>query len=306
MKLIDILVSGVLALMMLGVGSSLSFKDFGRIFVQPKALLVGLSMQMLVLPVMAFVLASLFNLSAEFKVGLIILAACPGGSTSNFISYIIGADTALSISMTSINSFITLISIPLIVNLALAQFMGDASAFSLPVLDTLLNIVFIVLLPAFLGVLLREWQPKWVARTERVVKAVNILLLGSVFAIKFFAGSKHGGVSWTAEEIWNILPSVLLLNVLAWFLGYFGARAFRLPNESALTVGIEVGLQNTTLALLVAGTLLQNDAMTKPALVYALFSFWTTLIFSYAMRRKGEALTGKDELVKTSEPVHQE
>ena len=121
-----ILISVVLALIMFSIGLSLTFRKFKNIFVYPKAIIVGLSLQMIVLPIIAFVFATLSNLQPAFKIGLIILAVCPGGTTSNILTYILNGNTALSISLTTISSFITLFSIPFIVNIALLtrQFSG--------------------------------------------------------------------------------------------------------------------------------------------------------------------------------------
>jgi BASS family bile acid:Na+ symporter len=282
---IDIITASTLAVIMFSIGSSLTPADFKRILKRPQEVGLGLLLQIVLLPLIAFIIAELWNLPAEAKIGLVILAACPGGSTSNFISYLVKADAALSISMTVVNSFITLVSIPLFVNLALKRYLETSASIQLPFLQTLLSIVFIVIVPAVLGVLARQKWEKPIQKSQKGIKIASILLLGIMFSIKFFADTGSGGSGLTSQAIWTLLPAVLLLHLLALFIGYIIAKLARFNQKSSTTIGIEVGLQNTTLAILVAGTLLQNEAMLGAALVYAMFSFFTTTGFGFVLLR---------------------
>ncbi len=283
---IDIITGSTLAIIMFSVGSSLTIEDFKRILARPQEISLGFFLQIILLPLLAFIIADFWSLPAEAKIGLIILASCPGGSTSNFISYLVGADAALSISMTTINSFITLVSIPFFVNIALQRYAATSANIHLPFGETFLSILFIVILPAALGVYAHQKWKKHIQKSHTSIKILSIILLAIVFSIKFFAGTNSGGAGLTSKAVWMILPAVLLLHVLALFSGYVTARIARFSKKSATTIGIEVGLQNTTLALLIAGTLLQNQAMEGAALVYALFSFFTTTLFGWSILRR--------------------
>lgn len=288
MELIDILISTVLALIMFGIGSSLKPADFKEVFDHPRGLSLGLALQMIFLPVLFFMVAWLSPFSPALKVGLFIIALCPGGTTSNFISYIVGANVALSIALTSINSFLILLTIPLLTNLSLSFFMGMEQSIQLSATETIISVFLVVLLPAFLGLLFNGRFPKTSAKLQGPLKYINTLLLALVFGIKFFGDQSNGGSGISIGEITELLPLILLAHVIAIFVSYYAGRAVKLDNLKATTISIEVGLQNTALALLVTNNILQNNEMTKPALVYALFSFFTTLLFAYLFRRFGK------------------
>jgi BASS family bile acid:Na+ symporter len=285
MQLIDILIPLVLALTMFGVGTSLEFKDFKQIFQQPKSVILGLSLQMLFLPLFAFACAFCLPISNEWKLGLVILSLCPGGATSNFISYLLDLRTALSISLTAINSIIIIITIPVGVSIATSLFVGDQTALEMPFGDTLLNVLFIILLPAFLGLLFNQRYTDLSTRLKTPIKVITTLLLAGVFAIKFFADKESGGGDIQWADLSVLLPLMLGFHLISMFLSFWMAIRVGVERLSAITIGIEVGLQNTTLALLVSSILLSNVEVAKPTLVYAIFSFFTTLAFGYLVRR---------------------
>lgn len=292
MEFIDLLISFVLALIMFGIGASLKTSDFKNIFSQPKALLLGLGLQMLFLPLYALMIANFSDLSPALKVGLFIIAICPGGTTSNFISYLVNADVALSISLTCINSVLILITIPTLSNFAINYFLGTSEHYEVSVTSTFVQVFLIVLLPAILGVLFNQRFPILAMRLKQPLKYINIVLLALVFGIKFFAGESQGGSGLNQSETFALLPPTLILHIGALVISYFVALYFIKNNFQATTIGIEVGLQNTTLALLVTGTIIGNNEMTKPALVYAIFSFFTTLLFAWlATRGRSKAVS---------------
>lgn len=289
MQLIDILISAALALMMFGIGASLKPADFTYIFRNPKPLLTGLGLQILFLPLLAFLVAICSDMPPAFKAGLFIMSLCPGGTTSNFISYIVKADVALSIAMTSINSLIILITIPIFTNLGLNYFLGNTSELEISLAATFVPVLFVILIPALLGILFNEKFKELSDKLSTPLRYINSVLLASVFAVKFFAGQDSGGTGIDKNDILQILPWVLLLHFGAMFISYFLARRSKLNNLQSTTIGIEVGVKNTTLALLITGTLLNSVDMSKPALVAALFTFFTTLGFAYLMMRKSKA-----------------
>ncbi|CEN48075.1 bile acid:sodium symporter family protein [Capnocytophaga canimorsus] len=279
--LIDVLIQVVLALIMFVIGSSLSFRDFKKVFGKPKPFYLGLVMQMVLLPSIAFVIAFYTNLPVEYKVGFFIVSICPGGTTSNFISYLVNADTALSIALTCVNSVLILVTIPLLTQYAIFFFIEDKAYVTLSFVDTLSQVFLIIILPAVIGLIFNKFYRSFIQKTKMIFKIINTMLLGLIFAIKFFATENTGGSGITTNEILQLLPYCLLLHLATMLVSYFlSIKTFLLTKIQATTIGIEVGLQNTTLALLVTGTLLKNTDMTKPALVFAMFSFFTTLLFA--------------------------
>jgi BASS family bile acid:Na+ symporter len=281
---IDIVISGVLALIMFGIGISLTFSSFKNIFISPKSLLIGLFAQMIVLPSLVFCIVYFVDIPLSFKVGFMILASCPGGTTSGFLTYFFKGNVALSISLTSINSIITLFSIPFIVNLGLNAFLGKSTTFHLPYLETIIQIFIVAIIPAAFGILLRKNYEGFAKRIQKPLNSILIVLLALIFIIKLFANEKHGGTGITEIEILQILPIALVINVLAFSSGYLISQLLKLNLKTAYTVGVEVAMQNTTLAFLVASALLRNQEMVKPAIIYSMFSFWSAIVFTFIVK----------------------
>ena len=276
---IDILISIVLASIMFGLGLSLTASSFRNIIVFPKAFFIGLGAQMIALPVIAYIILMFSNLPDAFKVGIMILAACPGGTTSGFVTFLFRGNVALSISLTTVNSLLTIFTIPFIVNIALQHYMQQEATFHLPLLNSITQIFLVTLLPATLGVFVRSVKPIIAEILQKRIKYILMLLLATVYSIKFFAGEQHGGTGITTAEVWMIIPYAFLFNIVCFVFSIAVGKFTRLAMVDAFTIAIEVTLHNTTLALLIAGTLLQNQDMVKPALIYSMFSFWTTVLF---------------------------
>jgi BASS family bile acid:Na+ symporter len=276
---IDIFISIVLAAIMFGLGLSLKVENFRNILKFPRAFFVGLGSQMIVLPLIAFVLLLFSDLPPAYKVGIMILAACPGGTTSGFVTYLLKGNVALSISLTAINSVLTIFTIPVIVNIALKYYMKQEAELNLPLLHSIIQIFLVTLLPATLGVIFRSMKPEIAEKIQKSLKYILILLLALVYSIKFFAGERFGGTGITIAEVWMIIPLTFIFNVVCFVFSIFIGNVTRLTMRDAFTIAIEVSLHNTTLALLIGGTLLQNQEMVKPALIYSMFSFWSALLF---------------------------
>ncbi|MDD2986127.1 bile acid:sodium symporter [Flavobacterium sp.] len=283
MQLIDVLVSLVLFLIMLGIGISLSLEDIKLVFQKPKALIVSLSSQMILLPILAFLIANVFDIPNYLKIGLVILAASPGGTTSGFITYLFKANVALSITLTTFNSVLTLFSIPLIVNYAIRSFEQSEAIFTLPFFDTLKEIVVLTIIPLSIGIVFKRINNTLALQLAKVMKPLMIVLLGVVFLLKFFGTDGKSGI--TQQEITEILPFAILLNFLCLLVGYSVANFFSLDINDCITISIESAVHNTTLAFLISGTLLHNDDYGKVSLVYAMFSFWTALLFCAIIKK---------------------
>ncbi len=263
-----------LAFIMFAMGLTLRVGDFGRLFRHPLAVAAGLLLQMLVLPLFAFVLVKLFPLRPEFAVGVMILAACPGGITSNMITHIARGDTALSITLTAITSLAGMITIPLVTALALAQFMGQQLHGSLPVAQMAVKVFAVSTLPVVLGMALNHLAPRVAAAVERLARPVSLAVFGLIVIWAFAS-------QWRVmmENIASIGPVTALLNAGIMALGLWLARMLRLPADQATAIAIEGGLQNGALGIFVAATLLGNPAMMTPSITYALVMNLTAAAF---------------------------
>ncbi len=280
---IDILISAVLAFVMLGIGMSLTWGDFRQVLAFQKPLWVGLLLQILIVPVLSFGIAYYWQLPTNWKVGFVILAICPGGTTASFISYLFKGNVALAIALTTINSFLTLFTIPLISNFALRFFAQQDALIQLPFWETFLHICLITIVPATIGVLIRQVWADFAQQAQHKLKFVTVFMLGIIFIAKIFGGGK---ASISAQDILQLLPITFILNVLGLSLGYLGAKMVGLTRKDSFTIGTEMAIHNTTLAFLVTDTLLHTPDLSKPALVYSLFSFWTAVLFGWGIMRK--------------------
>jgi BASS family bile acid:Na+ symporter len=281
-QFVDVAISTVLGLIMFGVGLSLSIGDFTRIVRYPRAFFTALTVQLIGLPLVAFSIQLFLSpLPEAVKVGFIILSASPGGATSGFLTYLWRGNVALSLSITSVNSFVTLFSIPLITNLGLMVFLGHSTELHLPFLETIRHIFSIAIFPALLGIGVRSQFPAFAEKFSKPARYVMLVMLAVVFIIKFTAGKENGGAGLTAHDFLSISPFALLQNGFCLFLGYFVMQWMGLGHPSRLTAAMESGVQNTTLAFLITSNMLHDQEMIKPALIYSLFSFWTACLFAY-------------------------
>ncbi len=267
---------------MLGMGLGLTLEDFTRVLVYPKAVVVGLLAQLVLLPILGFILASIFSLSPELAVGVMILAACPGGPTSNLVTYLARGNVALSITLTAISSLITVFTIPLVVNLATGAFMGEVTALQLPFLGTMLQIAVITIIPVAMGMALHHYLPQFAAQVERGVKWLSLALLGLII-VGLLVQQRQSVVGFFAQ----VGLVTLALNLAAMALGYLIAGAARLDRPSATAITVEVGIQNGTLAIAIASapTLLNQPNLAIPAAIYSLLMFATGGVFAWWINR---------------------
>lgn len=263
---------------MLGMGLGLTISDFKRIVVAPKAAILGLISQLVMLPIVGFVLASIFPLTPELAVGVMILAACPGGATSNLMTYIARGDVALSISLTAISSLITLFTIPLVVNFSMQAFMGEASALQLPFLTTVTQIAVITLIPVSLGMLLNHYAPRFAASVEKSVKWLSLGFLGLIIAIILY--QERANIVGFFVQVGGV---TLTLNVVTMALGFAIAALGKLNRSTTKALTIEVGIQNGTLAIAVASApiFLNNPTMAIPPAIYSLIMDVTGFAFAF-------------------------
>ncbi len=272
-----------LAVITLGMGLSITHQDFRNVFFRPRAVLIGICCQIFLLPLIAFSIALLTDLDPYLKVGLVIIAACPGGATSNLVTYLLNGNVALSISMTALNSIITLVSIPVNVSIALMVFLNTDAAVRLDVWDTILKVFLLTIVPAYIGVTIRHRRSDLAERLNRPLKVLLPLILLVVYMGVLFID--EGDKSATRNDFWNLLPVTLTLNAMSMFIGWQVAWLSRLKRRERYTIAIEVGLQNSALAIFVASTLLGNRTMALVAVVYGSFTFFSTALFGWGIKR---------------------
>ena len=281
----DILLPITLALITLGLGLSIEARDFKNIFLYPKAVITGLLLQLILLPIIAFIIAYFSNLDPIYKVGLIVIAACPGGATSNLITFMLNGNVALSISITVINSLISLFTIPFIVSSGLLFFLGTDTIIHLPFGNTILNIFLIVLVPAIIGITMRHYIKEFAIGLEKPLRYILPFLLLVVYLGVLFID--QGAESLHLTDYLELYPFPILLNAIAMLTGWLIARGVRLTKRNQFTIAIEVGLHNSTLAIFVAATLLNNQTMAVIPVIYGSFSFFTTWFFGYLIKSFG-------------------
>ena len=286
-----------LAIIMLGMGLSLVLADVKRVAKHPKAVAIGIACQMLLLPLVGYGVISLIKMdSPELAVGLMILTFCPGGATSNMFTFLARGDVALSITLTAVVSAIAPFTIPLLTTAAMSALMGKGQALAMGYMDAAGKLLVITVIPVAIGMAIKAKAPQFAQKSEKPVKILSLFFLLAIIAALI-------------KKNWAMLPSffvqtgvsTLLLNITTMAVGFGIARAAKLGREQQITIGMEVGIQNGTTALLVAGTLLDNPTMTIAPAIYSLLMFVTGGLFGMLMNagRKKSDSDGATEQAQT-------
>jgi BASS family bile acid:Na+ symporter len=268
-----------LAFIMLYLGMTLRLADFENVLQRPRALIAGLAGQLLLLPLLGFGVAWLLHLDPVMAIGLMVLAACPGGVSSGLLTHLARGDVALSISLTAVTSVAAVLTLPLVVDASMQFFMASATGVEFPLIDMVRKIFLMTTLPVLLGMGLRAWQPLRVARIEpvasRAATALFLAIILTTFWDQRFVLLNH---------LPRIGPASLLLNLLilagAWLL----SRQLGLLPRDRIAVVTECGLQNSALGIYVCVQLLHSPAMSVPSVVYALLMNAGALVFVVLMR----------------------
>ncbi|MEH6418991.1 bile acid:sodium symporter family protein [Pseudomonas sp. CGJS7] len=279
-----------IAIIMCGIGLTLSGEDFRRIGRRPKPVAIGLLGHYLLLPALGFAVAWLFPDSLEFAVGFVLVAACPSGSSSNALTYLARGNVALAVTLTVISALVTFVSVPLLVNLALQWFGGESRQIRLPVGQTVMHLAALVLVPVLLGMGVRRISPNFALRVEpwvsRFALLLLLLLIVAIAVTQFDVLRRHFG---------ELGPAALAMGAAAIGGGFALARISGLDLRDAITVGMEVGVQNSTLAIVIALTLLNSPQIAVPAATYGLLMYLPAFVVVVLGRRavaRQEARTG--------------
>jgi len=262
-----------LAVIMFGMGLSLRVEDFKRILIYPKAVGIGLLNQLVLLPILAFGIVKVFSLPPELAVGLMILAVCPGGATSNLITHLAKGDAALSITLTACSSVITVFTIPFLVNFSIGYFIPGGEAKQLEVVGTVVSVLVITIIPVALGMLVFAKVPKLAAKLDLPFRRISAIFF-VVIVLAAVLKEKENLVRYFMEAG----PAALALNVATLVLSFGIAKLVKLPFRQGLTIAIESGIQNGTLGITIAATLLMNSVMTIPSAIYSLIMFGTAAL----------------------------
>jgi BASS family bile acid:Na+ symporter len=277
-----VLLPVALGVIMLGLGLSLTLADFKRIIVYPRAAAIGLACQMLILPAVCLGIAHLFDLSPPLAVGLMLLAASPGGATANLFSHLAKGDVALNITLTAVNSVLSLITLPLIVNYSLEHFMGEGRSIPLQ-FSKVMQVVAVVLVPVAIGMVIRAYKPSIADRLDKPVR-----ILSAIFLVLVVASAIAKERANVGEFLQQVGLAALAFNLASLLVGFVIPRLFRVETKQAIAIGMEIGIHNGTLAIAIAASpsLLNNPTMAIPAAVYSLIMFVTATLFGIFVARR--------------------
>lgn len=271
-----------LGLIMLGLGLSLTTADFARVAKHPKAVGIALACQIFVLPVICFGLVELFGLPPVLAIGMMLLAASPGGTTANLYSHLFRGDVALNISLTAINSVLAVFTLPIVVNLAIAYFSADGDRVGLQFQKTL-EVFAIVLLPVLIGMLIRRWRPAFAKRMDKPVRIGSAVILALVIV-----GAVIANLELLRDNFASLAGITTVFCMLSLTIGYVVPRAFRVTERESIATSFEVGIHNATLAIVVAQSVLLDTEMSLPAAIYGVLMFFIAAAFGFLIKRRAE------------------
>ena len=273
-----------LGIIMLGLGLGLTLDDFRRVARHPKAAVIALVCQVVVLPALCFGLVVAFNLQPELAVGMMLLAASPGGTTANLYSHLFGGHVALNVTLTAINSVLAVLTLPLVVNLSASYFLSGSASIGLQ-FDKVLQVFAIVLIPVAIGMLVRARAPRIADRLNRPVRIMSVIVLVAVIA-----GAVYGERDNIADYFVSVGLAVLTFNLASLIIGYGVPRLAGVDRRAATAAGFEIGIHNSTLAITIAlsPVLLNSTQMAIPAAVYGIVMFFTAAAFGYLVTRRKE------------------
>ena len=260
-----------LAIIMFGMGLTLVVSDFGRLFAYPKEVILGLFNQLIFLPLIGFLIILLFDLNSSMAIGIMILSLCPGGPTSNLITQVARGNIGLSVTLTALASLITVFTIPIILSEAITYFAGETDVvIELPIVQTMLQILLITVIPVSIGMVIRKKNEAFALIMERPMRIASTVLFIIIFLLVMIANK-----DLIVQAMKVVGLATLLLNLSTMALGYITAKVFGIKGKSQISITIESGIQNGTLAFVIATTILNNVEMGLPTGAYSIWMFIT-------------------------------
>lgn len=274
-----------LGIIMFGLGLSLTPADFARVGKHPKAVLVALGCQLLLLPAIAFGLVGLFQLPPILAVGMVLLAASPGGTTANLFSHLFRGDVALNVTLTAINSIVALFTLPLLTNFAIAVFLPGEEGLGIQ-FQKAVEVFAIVLGPVVLGMLVRWWKPKFADAMDKPVRIASVVILAVVIV-----GAIISNRDLFFPNLASLAGVTVLFCVLSLTIGFFVPRLFRVERRQAVASSFEIGIHNATLAIVIAQSVIGSVEMSLPAAIYGVLMFFVALAFGFVIRERRSKAT---------------
>ncbi|MFJ2502951.1 bile acid:sodium symporter family protein [Microbacterium sp. NPDC087592] len=267
-----------LGIIMLGLGLSLTLADFARVLKQPKAVIIALLCQLVVLPAICFGLVLAFQLPPILAVGMMMLAASPGGTTANLYSHLFRGDIALNISLTAVNSVIAVITLPIITNFAIAYFEPFDDRLGLQ-WSKALEVFAIVLLPVALGMIVRRFWPKFATGMDKPVRIASVIIL-----IVVIAGAVASNWTLLVANFTQLALITVLFCLISLTIGFLIPRMLRVGKRQAIATSFEIGIHNATLAIVIAQSVLGSVELSLPAAVYGVLMFFIAFGFGFLIR----------------------
>jgi len=277
-----------LGIIMFGLGLTLTPGDFSRIAKHPKAVLIALVCQIILLPAVCFGLVLAFGLPPVLAVGMMLLAASPGGTTANLYSHLFRGDLALNISLTAINSVTAVVTLPVIVNLSFSYFMAGDEQIGLQ-FGKALEVFAIVLLPVLLGMLVRWFRPAFATAMDKPVRIASIVIL-----VVVIAGSIVSNRQLLADNFGQLSAITVVFCLSSLAVGYLVPRVLQVSAPQAIASSFEIGIHNATLAIVIAQTVIGSVEMSLPAAVYGVVMFFLAAGFGFLIRGKGTQPVAND------------
>ena len=278
--IIDIFLPLALAFIMFALGLGLTGADFLRVLKQPKDFLVGAISQIILLPIIAFILIKILNTSPELAIGVMIIAAAPGGVTSNVLTKFANGDVALSVSLTSVISLVSIITVPFIVFKSADLLNINYQSAEISMIGISMKMFLVVTFPVLIGMLIRKFATNFISSKEQLIQRISVFLFALVF------------LAILIEEKENIIPYLaeaglitLILNLTMMILGFYIAKKFASGIAQRKCISLECGLQNGTLAIFVSTQIFDNSAYLVPTATYALIMFITSIIFVFVVKK---------------------
>ncbi len=260
-----------LSIIMFGMGLTLVVNDFGRLLIYPKEVIIGLFNQLIFLPLIGFLIILLFDLNSSMAIGIMILSLCPGGPTSNLITQVARGNIGLSVTLTALASLITVFTIPIILAEAITYFSGETDVvIELPVLQTMLQILIITVIPVSIGMVIRKKNEDFALRMEKPMRVASTVLFIIIFLLVMIANK-----DLIIQAMKEVGLATLLLNLSTMTLGYITAKILGIKGKSQISITVESGIQNGTLAFVIATTILNNVEMGIPTGAYSIWMFIT-------------------------------
>lgn len=280
MLVVQIFLPLALALVMFGLGLTLTIADFARVAKYPKAAVIALVCQVIVLPAICLGLVLAFGLKGVLAVGMMLLVASPGGTSANLFSHLAGGDVALNITLTAINSVLAVFTLPVVVGLSMVHFMADEAAVGLQPAKVV-QVFAIVLVPVAIGMWVRNRYQAWALRMNDPVRIASVVVLVLVIIAAIAQAYQQ-----LLDNIGTLGPVALLLSILSLLIGYYVPRAFKVNEKEAIASAMEIGIHNATIAITLALTVLNDETMAIPPAVYGVLMYLPAAVAARLLSRK--------------------